>query len=342
MRPEIDQKGRDGPPWEANEAKRRAAIALVENMKAALAGAMTPDELSAHVSDICQRLIALQGGWRERRHFAKSVCQVATALRRAGWPSLALYAVDLAIARSATDGHVWTERAMSQIAMGDLSGALVTLKITRSHSVVGERIVSALIAAFIRRGETATAQALLRDAAADGVSSAPMYETIIETQLRQGDLQGSLSILALARETGQASKTMFMSVLRSCLLSSDVFIARRVLEEARLAQAADAGAYSLLIECMLKRGQIREAERWLRQATSAQCIDSRSCSRLIAAFGRRGAFHSARVAFAAAKRVGVADSAVYAAITRIGRLATHRRVVAARERVRSGAERKRC
>src|SRR5262245_15202818 len=90
-------------------AKRDRALSIVEQFDRALGCARTPQEVEPLVARTQRELLALQGRPEDRAYLARTLCRMATALRRRHLHSVSRQLMEWGMEHGAVDSYICSE-----------------------------------------------------------------------------------------------------------------------------------------------------------------------------------------------------------------------------------------
>ena len=272
----------------ASLQKRDVVLGVVSTFRTALAGARTKVEVEAIVSQARDGLQVLQGRWSDRGHFAKSLCQVATAVRRQGWPDVARALLEWALGQRIADPYILNEIAQCHLANDDLIGAEDTLQRARALNLLSEAMYTALLRRYGRAGDTRKARQLLDGAVQDGVAGAFSYTALVAAYGKAGDILQAQEIFERARSRGLLVAAIYTALADAYGKAGHVQESKRVFDEARTYNAIDGRFYTVLMSAYCRIGSLVEARDVFDEALRKGLIDDRTCSVMIGAYVRTG------------------------------------------------------
>jgi hypothetical protein len=138
--------------------KRDAVLALLREFRDDLAGVQTRDDALRLVDRARERLLNVQGADAERAYFARSLCQMATALRRRDYHQISRQLLEWGAERGAVDSYTLVEIVQSHLCDADFTAAEATLVRARSRSLVSTAMYTALMSAYARARDWRTVQ----------------------------------------------------------------------------------------------------------------------------------------------------------------------------------------
>ncbi len=291
------------PTW----VRRNRAVATVESFKAALAGAHGASAVRSAADRVWAELVALQGAADDQPHLAKSLCQVATAVRRRGFPGVASGLLEWMLDAGLADAYVVNELLLSYVLLDDLDAADRGLAKARARRLATPGIYSTLIAACGRLKNTSRARQLFEQALADGLVDGCVYTAIISVYGKAGALAAARAVFEQARARGLVLPGSYTALVVACAQSADLASAQHVFAEAQAVGLADQRTYTALLGAYGKAGDVTRAQRVFDQAHSAGLCDSFMYTALITAHASTGAIKAARRTFDAADAAGLTD-----------------------------------
>jgi pentatricopeptide repeat protein len=318
-----DAPRRRRKPSHAALAKRHAALTALDEFRQSVQQATSAPQVECLVANIKERLIGIQGRPADRPYLSRSLSQAAAAVRRSGWPAVALALLHWAIANDAADRYILNDAIQCDLALANLPGALRTLDKARALSWANDGMYAGLIAAFSRSHDLRRAEELFEQARMDGQARSFCFASIVDAFGKARDLCRVHEFLDAARRQGFASSVCYTAAIDACGKCGNLTGARRYFEAARANGLAGPPTYTALIDAFGRAGDVANAERSFNEARAVRRLSDFSYGALLGAFSRAGHLHRAQVLFDEAKTNGFVNAHCYtimiAAHTRAGR-----------------------
>jgi tetratricopeptide (TPR) repeat protein len=245
--------------------KRDAALALVTTFKQRLATTSAAADVRRLVEYARNEVLNLQGGARDRPYMARTICQLATGLRRASWTREAIDLISWALDQHVADSFVLTELIVCHLTQQDWDGAERALDRARRLGIVSEAMYAALVAGYGQAGRYTDAQRIFDMARACRVAGPFSHTAMIGACVRAGRLARAGDILRAADAEGKTDACAYATLINAYIR------ARRTGDVARLSRAADvAGMMSPTMRSQVARalhsaGRVRQARRFERR-----------------------------------------------------------------------------
>ncbi|MGC4081146.1 MAG: hypothetical protein QM736_03285 [Vicinamibacterales bacterium] len=249
--------------------KRNAALCLIDDFRRTLAATTTDADVRALADRARARALALQGADEDRPYFAKTICQLATSLRRAGWTRACVDLLEWTLDECTRDAFLFTELVMCQLAADRVDEAEAVLARAEAAGMVGEAMYAAFISSYGRARRWADAQRVFDRATRAGVSGHFTYTALIDAYVRIGDLARARSVFTEAASAGHLDTTAFSALMRGYIRAGCAG------EIARLGRQADrAGLMTDVMRQQITRilhraGRTRQANRLRRRAAAS-------------------------------------------------------------------------
>lgn len=134
-------------------ARRDAALSILDRFRRDLRRASTIGHAQWAADQATYRLETVQGDPRDRRYLAKSLCWVASLLRKAGWAPVAITVLQRADRQQALDECSFCEFAECYLAIGDSETALGLLLRGCAEQPTSQGIYTTLSKMYLIRGD---------------------------------------------------------------------------------------------------------------------------------------------------------------------------------------------
>ena len=269
--------------------RRNRAVATIESFKATLARAHVIGQVQHAVDAVRAELVSLQGAVDDRPHLAKSLCQVATAVRRRGFPEVGSGLLEWTLDAGLADAYIVNELLLSYVLVDDLDAADRGLTKARASRLVTPGNYSTLIAACGRLKNITRARELFEQALADGLVDGCVYTAIINVYGKAGALAAARAAFEQARAHDLVLPGSYTALLIACAQSADLVSAQHVFAEAQAVGLADQRTYTALLGAYGKAGDSLRAQGIFDQAHAAGLCDSYMYTALITAHAANGA-----------------------------------------------------
>ncbi len=305
---------------------RDSALQQLNNLKQQLASPVTVVQCARLIRRVCAELESIQGDCRSRPHFAKSLCQVAHAVRKAGHPALAEDLLERTLARNICDQYLVSELVQCLLMRGRIDRAAQVIAWDESGASY-----SAVIIALTRAGALVRARQLFEDACAKGLSVHYSLPIVLRGWVDAGRLAGARSMFDLACAQRCAGQMSYVIMINGYARVGALRRARHIFERAEDDSVADAPVYTAMVMAMALRGRANAARRLLKVAVDRRRVEPRPFSFLIHQFGRAGNLNAAEAMFGMATAADVVNvdvlAAMFAVYVRNGRRADAERIV---------------
>jgi pentatricopeptide repeat protein len=267
--------------------RRNAALGRIGAFKAALDHVRSKRDARLLTAGVRDDLAALQRRQADRTHLAKSVCQIATALRHQGWPDLGEEILEWAIDRSAVDEYVLAELLQCRVRQGRLDDARKVLARARGLGLAGPIIYSALIDGLGRAHRLELARQTLEEARMAGLDNIGAYTTLIASYGRDGQLQGARALLDLARRQYGWRPRPVTAMVNAYGRAGAVASAQALFDEALVNGAVDKRTCTALMSAYGTRGDLGRAAQIFDLAVARGLADARSRTTLLSFYDKR-------------------------------------------------------
>jgi pentatricopeptide repeat protein len=182
------------------------ALRILTTFRERLGKIRSGAQLREVIRETCDRVVALQGAPDDRPYRAKTICQIATLLRRNGWVAAAQELVHSKLAQDAADAFLQTELVMCAIARADWSSAERLLRSAQDTGMAAEAMYAALITAYGRAGRLGDAERIFRLATEHRLAANHVHSAMVAAYVREG-------LLARARRAVQAAEAAAAGVM---------------------------------------------------------------------------------------------------------------------------------
>jgi pentatricopeptide repeat protein len=292
-------------------AKRHAALIELGRFRRLLEQSTSQPDVERLVTRTRDRLLRIQGRRADRPYLSKSLSQIATAVRRRGWPAAALELLRWAIANDAADRYILTDVIQCELALGDLPGALETLAIARKQCWATDGMYAAVISATAKAGALTRARDLFDQALADGMAKSFCFTSLINAYGKAGHLDVARTLLARAHAFGYASSASYTAVIDACGKLGDLVGAREQFDAARMHGLAGPPTYTALIDAFGRAGDIESAQRCFDEARASGRLSDFSYAALLDAYAKAGHLRCAERLFDEARVKGYMSAHCY-------------------------------
>jgi pentatricopeptide repeat domain-containing protein 1 len=273
------------------------------------------EALTELIAETRQKLEAIQGRKKDRRHFAKSLCRMADLLKAQGALDHAIALLQWAIANGMTDAYTYTALLDAHGKAGDVDQARQVFDAALRAGMADSVTYTTLVDAYGKAGALEQARQILDAAIAAGVAEAYTYNALVDAYRKAGDAEQTRQIFDAAARAGVADAYTYTALVEVYAKTGDLKQARRFFDEATgLPGAADAYTYNALLDAYGKAGDLEQARQIFDAAVRAGVADAYSYPALLDAYGKAGALEQARQVFDAAVRAGVATPITYTAL----------------------------
>ena len=171
--------------------KRNAVLDALHEFLEGLDYAPTPHDVVCLVHRARERLVVIQGAKAERAYLARSLCQMAAALRRRHHHQISRQLLEWGVERGAMDGYTFVEILKAHLLDRNFSLAEETLSLARGLSLASKPMYTAIIAAYARAGSWRRTRSLFDEATRDGLVDAYCYTALIRAYGQAGELQSA-------------------------------------------------------------------------------------------------------------------------------------------------------
>jgi len=226
--------------------KRHAALALLKWFDDALPSAKTSSTITKLVREARDRVEALQGTNADKPFFARTVCRLAHALRRAGCIPEAIALIEWAIQRGGEDAYVYTELIQCHVQRGELVCAERLLWVAEERGYARPALYSSLIAGYGRAGKLGHAKAIFTAAESQRLADAHVSTAMIHSYALAGDTESARRTLENAKARGAVNAGVYNAMIAAYLHNRQWAKARQLFEEAKRKTGVDGHTYRLL------------------------------------------------------------------------------------------------
>lgn len=246
--------------------KRNAALELIHAFRRAVATTPGGDGIRAATMQARERALALQGSPTDRPYLQKTISQLATTLRRAGWTAICADLLEWAIGAQLEDAFLYTELVMCHLGADDAGAAEQVLGRAEACGMVGEAIYASLVAAWGRAGRPADAQRIFDRAVRARVSGHCAYTALMDGYIRAGDLAQARAVFAQAESTGSLDPGAYAVLLRAYIKAGCAGEVARLGRQADAAGCMTDGMRTTVTQILHRAGRTRQANRFRRRA----------------------------------------------------------------------------
>jgi len=297
---------------------RDSALQQLNLLKQQLASPVTEVQCARLISQVCAELESIQGDWRSRPHLAKSLCQVAHAVRKAGHPALAENLLERTLVRNICDQYLVSELVQCLLMRGRMDRAAEVITCDKSGASY-----SAVIIALTRAGSLVRARQLFEEACAKRLAVHCSLPIVLRGWTDAGRLAGARAMFELARAQRSAGPASYVIMINGYGRVGALRRARHIFEQAEQDGAAEAPVYTAMVMAMALRGRADTARRLLKVAVERGRVEPRPFAFLIHQFGRAGKLSAAETIFEMAATTDVDNidvlTAMFALYVRAGR-----------------------
>jgi pentatricopeptide repeat protein len=291
---------------------REAVLNVVSVFKEALSGMRSGPDVRRLTLETRARLEALQGETVSRTHFAKSLSQMSTALRKTGWVEIALSIIEWAIQKGVIDSHILNDAAQCYLANGDMASAERVLASAREKALATDGMYAGIMDRHARAGSIARARELFDAAVTDGLAGDICYTALIDGYGKLGYLSEAEHHFAVARRRGLVSLATFTVLLDAHGKRGNLQRAQELFEEAKTLHSTDRQPiHTALIDAYGKAGDWESAERIFKELRTYGTPGPHSFSALLCAHARSGNLRQAQSVFDEAKALGIHSPFAY-------------------------------
>jgi pentatricopeptide repeat protein len=303
---------------------REAVLNVISAFKEALTAVKSGADARRLTSETLARLEMLQGEPNSRHHFAKSLSQMSTALRKRGWVDIALSLIEWAVQKGVIDTHILNDAVQCYLATGDMPSAEKVLVSARERELATDGMYAAILDRHARAGSIARAQELFDEAATDDLAGDFCYTALIDGYGKLGLLSEAERHFAIARRLGFATLATFTALLDAHGKKGDLRRARELFEEAKLLHSTDRQPiYTALIDAYGKAGECESAEQIFDELRTHGAPGPHSYSALLCAHVKAGNLRRAQFVFDEAKRRGIHSPFAYLTLMKAYEVAGH-------------------
>lgn len=268
--------------------RRNAALEVIGKFKDCLGYACHLRDVQSLVRNVRDDLARLQCRPIDRRHLAKSLCQVATAVRQMGWPGVGQELLEWAIAKGVSDEHVLTEILQCHVHQSDLDGAERVLRKARILRLAGPVMYSVLIDGLGRAHSLEPARRMLEEARTAGLDSISAYTTLVDSYGRAGHLQRARELLEVAKSRYGWSVRAVTAMVNAYGRAGALGEAQALFDDALTNNAVDKRTCTALMSAYGAQGDLRRAEQVFDLAVAHGLVDRRSRTTLMSIYGKVG------------------------------------------------------
>lgn len=304
-------------PAELNPFRRRTLVlAILQEFRSRLLDAGSDESLADAVDAVRDRLVAVQGTPADAPYLAKSVCQLATWLRRSNRPALGADLLAWACRRGAFDVYSYCEWSECHLSQGDHEGALEILLQGLARNSGHDSLHTSLIRVHLLRGHAERASAVLRSAVASGIATVYMSAMFVEHYWRLRDLDAAQRAYADPGFPQPAIPSVYVTMLKVCGRARKVARAERIFADANAAQMVESRTYAALIDVYAVVRNLPAAHRRFAEAESRGLADDEVYAALIRALNAAHRHRQARRVFrqATALRMDLSPYIIAAAL----------------------------
>jgi pentatricopeptide repeat protein len=281
------------------------------------------------------RLLNIQGARSDRKFLARSVTQIATALRRSNNVRLAEKALNWAVGHGAVDAYVVVELLNVHLSRYELLAADRVMLWARDVGLASRAMYSAAVAACARDADWSRAQRLFECAKLDRLLSPHLYTGLITTYGRAGLLEQAASAHCLAQRDGAMTAASYAALICAYGKCGDLASAERTFRMAMRQECVSTSAYTALIQSYGGQRRIERAQELFLRAKQSGLVDGRTYVALTSVLCRARRWSEAKIVITDAERTSLATAELYAiAINMMGRAGLWRMIRDLQKRAR--------
>jgi len=316
------------PPWRQRTLKRDIAVGIVEAFIERLGALKLRSAVLDETTRVVEQLVDAQGAAEDQSYLVRSLCRVATAVRKAGWPAVASVVVEGAIERGQADAYVFGEAVHCRLAAGDWQQAEALMDRARNLKLTSSAAYTSMLTAFARLGWVERCGLVFEKADADGVLTSECCAAMIRACGKAGRLERAIAAFERAQAFGCDQQDCYQALITAYAHSGRAGDARAVFDQAGRRGYRDKRLFTSLIVAYCTCGYSREAERVLDVALALGEADDISVMCLVEWYGARRHFRRAEKLLREGESRGLTLSASYDALA--GAYRKHRCYSAAR------------
>jgi pentatricopeptide repeat protein len=298
---------------------RDAVLEVLRAYKLELSRATTSADARDITAKARAHLEGVQGDRTYRRHFAKSLSQMATALRRHGWVAIALDLLDWAIDNGAVDVYILNDAIQCHLAIGDIAAAERLLSIANGSRLASDGMYAALLEKHAKTGNIQRARELFDEASANRLAGEFCYTAMIDGYGKTGRIREAEAVFDAARQRGFATAAIYTAIVDAHGKRGGLQRAQELFDEAKPLCADRQSMYTALIDAYGKAGEWKAAERLFDELRASGRPSCHSYAALVYAHGKAGNVKQAQQVFNEAKERGVVSPVAYVTLMNIYR-----------------------
>jgi pentatricopeptide repeat protein len=296
---------------------RDAVLEVLATYRLELQSATTSAEVNQITAKTRARLEDLQGERNYRHHFAKSLSQMATALRKRGWVTIALDLLDWAIDNGVVDTYIVNDAIQCHLATGDLDAAEKRMAIANQNHLANDGMYAALVETNAKTGNVPRARELFDEAAANHLAGEFCHTAMIDGYGKAGLTGEAEAIFNGARALGFRSAGIFTAIIDTYGKRGELTRAQQLFDEAKSLCADRQSIYTALIDAYGNAGDWKAAERLFDELRASVIPSRHSYAALLSAHGKAGNVRRARNLFNEAKERGALSPIAYLTLMKI-------------------------
>jgi pentatricopeptide repeat protein len=268
-------------------SKRNAAVSIVEEFVGALGTMTSESTVAAAVADVRARLEREQSGAADRAYLARSICRVATAVRRAGWAIAAASLLDWALEQQLADTFVFAEAIQCRLALGRWRDAERLIWTARRQHAISVAAYTSVMSMYARLGWASRCRRLFDRAELDGLATSECVAALIKAYSMAGCVKASSRVFGRAKRTGHDDLGCHIAMMAAYGRSGQPALAQKVFDEARLRHIEDHRLFTTMISVYCRNGMPDAAESVLALAIDAGHADRVTFEVLFGWYSRR-------------------------------------------------------
>lgn len=294
--------------------KRKRVFGLLDEFDRRLAAATSHADVSTLARQAFDRLSREQAGPDDRMYLQRSITRLATAVRRAGWPSIAADTLEGAITRGLGDEYIFAEAVLNRLTLSQWATAERLMADARSAGLSSPTAYSSVLSAYARHGWVDKCREFFAHADSERMVTDECCAALIKAYGKGGFVDLAESIFEYARHLGVDDAECYIALVNTYAHASRSADARIAFDAATARGIADQRLFAGMILAYCKCGFSGEAERVWHSALEQGQVSDIAVAVLVDWYAQRGHFRRAEKLLARAEAASVPGDAAYLAL----------------------------
>jgi pentatricopeptide repeat protein len=284
---------------------RNQALQILERFRDKLSVWHLPGEVGEIVQSTLAELEHLQG--TSPAHFAKSISQLACAVRQRGYVDQAVELLQWSMDRHVVDCYIVNELMGCYLVRGDVAPAEQLLVRACDIGCASDAVFAVLIRHYGRARNLDRVTALFEDAKQRKVAGEYAFTAVIHAYAKGGRLHDAQNAFQIAISVGAAGSGPHTSLIAAYGRRRDTLGAATVFEAAMANGVRSTAMYTAMLVAHARASQTEHALMTFHQAMHDGYVDERTYAAVIDVCARAGRLRQAQMHLMAACDRGLAS-----------------------------------